>query len=62
MAEIPLPKIVERLNNMESKWKNANSEVSDVCRDAATEIMHLRDTVRKYEHIIFSREFYMGSG
>lgn len=62
MADIPLPQIVQRLNAMEEKWRNANPDVSAVCKDAAIEIMHLRDTLKKYEHIIFTREFYMGSG
>jgi hypothetical protein len=59
---MPMPKIVERLKEMEAKWTSANPDVSNVCRDAAIEIVHLRERMKDYERIIFTREFYMGSG
>ena len=61
-APMPVPHIVERLNKTRDKWRDANREVSDVCADAATEIMNLRERMKDYERIIFTREFYMGSG
>lgn len=62
MADIPLPQIVQRLNAMEEKWRNANSDVSNLCRDAANEITCLRERLRAYETMTLMREFYMGSG
>jgi hypothetical protein len=56
--------IEKRLREMSIKWRDANREVSDTCRDAAEEIRILRlqcQTAEETNHSIITAYQY-GSG
>ena len=41
--------IENRLREGHTKWRYANSEVADLCRDAAEEIRVLKELLKEYD-------------
>ena len=58
--------IEQRLRNLAAKWRDANREVYDVCRDAAEEVRVLRlqcsNAVAAKDSIIHAYQYGSGWG
>ena len=50
--------IEQRLRETHIKWKHANTEVADVCRDAAEEIRVLKTQLNSFRAGVFSSQSY----